>query len=66
MATVKISTENNQIVFTDSTGATYPYSQSSVDGRYNDTEVWLEATSDKADVIANARFSGELVRDIDA
>lgn len=42
MATVKISTENNQIVFTDSTGATYPYSQSSVDGRYNDTEVWFE------------------------
>jgi len=30
------------------------------------TVVWLEATSNKADVIANARFSGELVRDVDA
>lgn len=28
--------------------------------------VWLEATTDKADTIINARFSGILVRDVDA
>jgi len=30
------------------------------------TVVWLEATTDKADTIVNARFSGELERDADA
>jgi len=28
--------------------------------------VWLEATTDKADTIVNARFSGVLIRDVDA
>ena len=30
------------------------------------TVCWLEATTDKADTIVNARFSGELIRDADA
>lgn len=30
------------------------------------TVVWLEATTDKADTIVNARFSGILIKDVDA
>ena len=30
------------------------------------TVVWIEATSNKDDVIVNARFSGELISDVDA
>jgi len=37
---VKISTENNTIIFTDTTdSAAYPYTQSSIDARYSDTQV---------------------------
>jgi len=28
--------------------------------------IWMEATSDKADTIVNSRFSGILLRDVDA
>jgi hypothetical protein len=30
------------------------------------TVIWLEATTDKDDTIVNARFSGIIVRDVDA
>ncbi len=41
---VKISTENNVIIFTDTSDSNkeYPYTMSSIDARYNDTEVWFE------------------------
>lgn len=44
MATVKISTENNQIVFTDvdDSNKPYPYNQSGIQARYSDTQVWFE------------------------